>query len=249
MTDHAPKSGRGTAADALRASTAVSPVHDIQTLALRYHQQSAEMAALQRQIFALARLRLEQAIADHPAGADLAIITDIDETVVDNSDLLVRDLQLRHSYMHWDTWKHWEREGRPRLIPGAREFLEFADGRGIAIFYVSDRFDENKAQTVAMLERLRLPQAGQDSVLLLGPTKQERRALVQGRYTVVLQLGDSLHDFSADFVSSVPLDQQHERVAEQAERFGRDWILLPNALYGTWHAADLRAWEAPIQTE
>lgn len=218
-------------------------------MGLRYQQQSAEVAALQRQGYALATLRLEQAIERHGEDADLAIITDLDETVIDNGALLVRDMQRCHDYTSWDTWKHWEREGEPRLIPGAGDFLEYADAQGVAIYYVSDRYDENKAATLATLEGLGLPQVGDDSVLLLGPPKQERRDLVEEQHTLVMLLGDTLHDFSEAFVSSVPLDEQHAELEANAERIGVDWIVFPNATYGTWDDAELEAWDAPFVTE
>ncbi|MBD3894632.1 5'-nucleotidase [Halomonas sp. ML-15] len=218
-------------------------------MGLRYQQQSAEIAALQRQGFALATLRLEQQIADHGDGANLAIITDLDETVIDNTELLVRDMNLCHDYTVWDTWLHWEREGTPRLIPGAMDFLEFADEQGVAIYYVSDRYEENKQDSLATLESLGLPQVADDTLLLLGPPKQERREFVEDNYTLVMQLGDTLHDFSEDFVSDVPLEEQHERVEEHAERFGFDWIVFPNATYGTWEDAELDEWDAPFETE
>lgn len=219
------------------------------TMGLRYQQQSAEVAALQRQGFALATLRLEQAIERHGNEANLAIISDVDETLVDNSALLVRDMQKCHDYTAWDTWLHWEREGTPRMIPGALEFLEYADSQGVAIFYVSDRYEENKADTLNTLQELGMPQVSDESVLLLGPPKQERRAQVEGDYTLVMQLGDTLHDFSELFVSSVPLDEQRAQVEANAERFGHDWIVFPNATYGTWRNAELEAWDAPFLTE
>ena len=218
-------------------------------MGLKWQQQSAEVAALQRQSFALATMRLDQALEQKKEGEKLAIITDLDETVIDNSDLLVRDMRACHDYTTWDTWKDWERNGHPRVIPGAKDFLDHADEKGVAIFYISDRYDENKAQTVASLEKLDLPQVSDTSVLLLGPPKQDRRASVVADYKVVLQLGDTLHDFSEDYVSSVPLDQQRDLVAKEADRFGDDWIVLPNATYGTWRKADLTACDAPLVTE
>ncbi len=141
-------------------------------MGLRYQQQSAEAAALQRQGFALATYRLEDQIEAHGGSDDLAIITDLDETVLDNSALLVRDMQACHDYTTWDTWKHWEREGEPRLMPGAKAFLDYADEQGVAIFYVSDRYQENEADTIATLEALELPQVSEQSVMLLGPARQ-----------------------------------------------------------------------------
>lgn len=218
-------------------------------MGLRYQQQSAEVNALQRQAYTLARIRLDEALAKATPADKLAIITDLDETVIDNSALLVRDMQACHDYTTWDTWKHWEREGNPTLIPGALDFFQYADEKGVAIYYVSDRYDENKAQTVATFEKLGLPKVSNDTVLLLGPPKQERRASVEKDHKVVMLLGDTLHDFSEDFLSKVPVDKQRELLAAQADHIGRDWIVLPNAGYGTWRKTELKAWDAPIQTE
>ncbi len=217
-------------------------------MGLRYQQQSAEVAALQRQGFALARYRLEDQLAAHGEDADLAIITDLDETVLDNSALLARDMAECHDYTTWDTWKHWEREGEPGLIPGARAFLDFADEQGVAIYYVSDRYQENEADTIATLEALNLPQVTEGSVMLLGPPKAERRAAVVEDHTLVMQLGDSLHDFAGEFADA-DLAGQHELVEEHAGRFGQDWIVFPNAGYGDWSEAELEAWEAPLEVE
>lgn len=217
-------------------------------MGLRFQQQSAEAIALQRQGFELATYRLEDQIEAHGDDADLAIITDLDETVLDNSALLVRDMQACHDFTTWDTWKHWEREGDPRLIPGAKDFLEFADEHDVAIYYVSDRYQENKADTLATLEAMELPQVSEDSVKLLGPPKSERRAEVEDGHTVVLQLGDTLHDFAGEFAEA-NLEEQRTLVNENADRFGNDWIVFPNATYGDWSEAELNAWDAPHEVE
>lgn len=218
-------------------------------MGLRYQQRSGEVAALQRQAYALATLRLKEAIAAHDGDEPpLAIITDLDETVLDNSALLARDMAACHDYTSWDTWSHWEREGTPQLIPGAREFLDLADAQGVAIYYLSDRTQENEADTIATLETLELPQVSEESVMLLGPPKAERRAIVNGLYTLVMQLGDTLHDFDGEFADA-NLSGQRERVEENAARFGVDWIVFPNAAYGDWSEAELDAWDVPLQVE
>jgi len=38
-------------------------------------------------------------------------------------------------------------------------------------------------------------------------------------------------------------------VDDNAERFGKDWIVFPNATYGDWSEADLNAWEAPHEVD
>lgn len=207
-----------------------------------HYQQSAEMAALQRQSYVLAALRLDQALAAHPDADNLAIITDLDETVLDNSALLARDMENCHDYTKWDTWLDWEKKGEPTLIPGALAFLEKADGAGVSIYYISDRSKDNKSDTLATLQGLGLPQASGDRVLLLGPPKAERRAGVLKDHTVIMQLGDTLHDFSDDFADTTP-DQDHQQVQDSADHFGHDWIMLPNAAYGHWSDSDLTVWQ------
>ncbi len=51
-----------------------------------------------------------------------------------------------------------ERDGKPTLIPGAKEFLDYADGLGVSIRYISDRSDEQKTYTMDTLSELGLPQ-------------------------------------------------------------------------------------------
>lgn len=223
-------------------------VPEAYSMGLRYQQQSAEVAALQRQSFSLARYRLQEQIEAHGDDADLAIATDLDETVIDNSALLARDIAECHDFTGWDTWKVWEREGTPTLIPGALAFLNYADEHDVSIYYISDRYEENKADSVETLEELGLPQVSNDSVMLLGPPKTERRAEVMDSHTLVMQLGDSLHDFAGEFADA-GLEEKHELVEDNADKLGRDWIVLPNAGYGGWSEADLDEWDAPLKVD
>ena len=212
-------------------------------MGLRFQQQSAEIRALQRQAFNLATMRLDAAVEGADDPAKLAVVTDLDETVIDNSALLARDLADCHMYDVWDTWLPWERDGDPTLVPGAKEFLDHADGLGVTIRYVSDRSDQQKQHTLDTLSELGLPQVSEESVLLLGPPKTERRDLVAQDHQIVLLLGDTLHDFDGRF-RKTPLEDQKATVDEEAAKWGDMWIVLPNASYGTWSDATLTEWQA-----
>ncbi|CAM3226670.1 5'-nucleotidase, lipoprotein e(P4) family [Paracoccus nototheniae] len=213
------------------------------TMGLRYQQQSAEVRALQLQAYNLATLRLDQAVEGVEDPSTLAVVTDLDETVIDNSALLARDLADCHMYDAWDTWLPWERDGIPAMIPGAMEFLTHADELGVTIRYVSDRSDEQKTDTVATLMALGLPQVSDASVLLLGPPKVERREIVSADHQIVLLLGDTLHDFDGRF-RKTPLEDQRATVTEESAKWGAEWIVFPNAGYGTWSEAPLTEWAA-----
>ncbi len=216
-------------------------------MGLRYQQQSAEVRALQLQAYALARANLEAAIAQAGGAAGLAVVSDLDETAIDNTPLLVRDMEKCHVYDTWDTWGDWELRGKPTPIPGALEFFDFADKAGVAIYYISDRFGEpeNKAATIATLKELGLPQVSDETVLLYGTSKAERRAVVSKDHKIVLLLGDTLHDFDGVF-RKAPTDVKRAEVDKNAAHFGADWIVFPNATYGDWSTAPLTAWDAEL---
>lgn len=215
-------------------------------IAIRYQQRSAEVAALQRQCYALATLRLRDAVEKAGgSGAGLAVVSDIDETILDNTAVMAHAMVNDTWRDDHATWKLWERLGTPHLIPGAADFFALANSFGVAIFYLSDRFDENKMATIATLTALGLPQVSDDRVMLFGPSKGERRLTIAKGYRIALQLGDTLHDFDADFAGTA-LEDQHRLIADtHADRFGRDWIMFPNAAHGTWMEADLHPWDAP----
>lgn len=219
--------------------------------AVRWLQQSTEAAALQMQTYRLATERLAELNAAYEAsGANkpAAIVTDLDETVIDNTALLAAEIANCVDYSDWDRWEDWELSGHPTLIPGALEFLTAADAAGISIFYISDRYEDNKDATVATLQELELPQVDDtaDNVLLLGEPKLERRASVEADYEILMLLGDTMHDFDAAYAKDqLPesASAQKEQLNADAEHLGYDWIVLPNPSYGTWSNHPLTTWE------
>lgn len=218
------------------------------TMGVKWQQQSAEAMALQGQTYEMATRQLDKAVAAAPDDDDLAIMTDLDETAVDNSKLLARDIARCHDFSGWDTWDDWEKNGEPALIPGAAEFFDHADELGVDIFYVSDRTEDNRAENVAALEELGLPQAEDDHVMLLGPPKDERRAKVEANHTLVMQLGDTLHDFDGAF-DDASIEEQRALVEKNRAKFGTEWIILPNPTYGDWSESALEEWDAPVRTD
>lgn len=212
-------------------------------MGLRYQQQSAEIMALQLQTYRLATARFLQKVNNMPSPEKAAVVLDLDETVIDNTPLLVRDLQNCHDYTRWDTWGDWEKRGRPALIPGAKAFLEEVDRHRVAIYYVSDRTQANKKATLATLKALGLPQVSDQSVLLDTAAKEARRRSIQKTHHIIMLFGDSLPDFAAQYKKPKAPQAQRQQVESDAAHFGDDWIVLPNAAYGAWTKAPLSGWK------
>lgn len=203
-------------------------------MSLKFQHRSAEVQALQLQAFNVATARLKDLLAQHPQAKNLAIVTDLDETVIDNTDVFVDDLKKCQVYTDWQSWNDWEKSGQPQLIPGSLEFLNFADANGVKIFYISDRSQQYRPSTVHALKQLKLPQLNATQILLYGTSKEQRRQSVAQDYEIVLLLGDTLHDFSAAFSSQQTAQQRLEAVLAHKEKFGMQFIVLPNVSYGPW---------------
>ncbi|RJS94849.1 5'-nucleotidase, lipoprotein e(P4) family [Salinisphaera sp. Q1T1-3] len=226
------------------AATAPSAVHgqDPHLMGDRYQQASAEAMALQIQAYNFATRQLDTLLATHHGPRPPAVVLDLDETVLDNSAYQAAAVRDGFSFpTHWDDWV---RAARAPLIPGARAFLEHADARGVAIYYVSNRKQANQTATIANLARWHLPQATAAHVRLKGPPKAQRRSAIAQDHDILLLIGDTLHDFDAEFAGT-SLAAQRQAVTRLRGAFGTRFIVMPNAMYGSWSEAQLQAWRPP----
>src|SRR3982751_4691956 len=89
-----------------------------------YQQRSAEYKALCFQAYNIAKLRLDAALKVK-GKRPLAIITDIDETVLDNSPY---DAVRAINDLDFDLagWKAWTAKGIADTVPGAPSFFKYA---------------------------------------------------------------------------------------------------------------------------
>jgi len=214
-----------------------------------FMQTSAEYVACCLQTYAWASERLRQRLAAlPPSERPPAVVLDLDETVLDNAgfqSFLDREGKSYEKAL----WDRWEREfpTETRLIPGAKGFIEEAERAGVTVVYISNR--TNYEATVAALRHNGLSVEGiADRLLLRTDTadKTARRKAVEERYRVLLYIGDNLRDFSEIFVTPElapdatedarrqALAKRRMAVEQHAYRFGTDWFILPNPVYGEW---------------
>lgn len=203
------------------------------------------------QAYQLAALRLPDLVADTSVTAspeqvgtegfeDLppAIILDLDETVVDNSPYQAWLIQSGESYST-DTWNQWCEARDAEAVPGALEFLAFAEAQGVDIFYVSNRRAVVEQATIDNLVALGLD-ADADNVVLRGElddgsAKSSRRLHVGETHRIVMLFGDNLGDFVDGYYDTV--EGREALVADYGPWFGERWIVLPNPQYGSWVSA------------
>jgi len=202
-----------------------------------YQQRAAEYKALCFQAYNMAKMRIDEAVKKH-RNKPPAVVTDIDETVLDNSPYdAARALQnLDYSTV---SWKQWTAKAQCDTVPGAPSFFKYAASKGVKVFYITNRDEDERATTLKNLQRYHLPNADDAHLLLKnGPSsKESRRQQVLKKYNIVLLCGDNMPDFDALY-DNKPSEENRSAATEKLRKeFGKRYIVIPNPSYGDFENA------------
>ncbi|MDQ3556575.1 MAG: hypothetical protein M3409_07330, partial [Gemmatimonadota bacterium] len=201
---------------------------------VHWFRNSAEQRALFVQGYRVAGDQLRELARGAPRGS-WAVIVDADETVLDNSPYQVRRAELGLGFTI-ESWNEWVRERRATALPGSTEFLRQVREMGGRVAIVTNRDEIVCPET---RENLQSVGVAADVVLCKpeGPSDKNPRfrAVEQGTAAagvpplrVLMYVGDNIQDFPG-------LTQEIRNAPPAAtERFGRNWIMLPNPMYGSW---------------
>jgi 5'-nucleotidase (lipoprotein e(P4) family) len=208
-------------------------------MAVSWFQHSAEMTALYYQGFNIARQRLDVAVDTNLSGRTLAVVVDIDETMLDNSPFETTLIKNADSQKGWSDWTS---KASARALPGALEFAKYAQSRQVHIFYVTNRDDNERDVTIRNLQMEGFPYATQDHLLTRSDlsytagntsSKTGRRTKVAENHEIILLIGDNLNDFS-DVFEDRSINNGKDAVVKNQSQFGNRFIILPNPMYGAW---------------
>ena len=195
---------------------------------VRWVRESTEYKNLCEQLFKQARIEILKTVSAKGGKSKLAVVVDLDETVLDNSQYQVERWNAGLSFTQ-DSWSDWVKREEAGQIAGSKEFLTAVRKKGIRVIFLSNRMNENLKPTRSNLKSLGVLDP-RDLFLLRedkSDTKQIRRTEVMngtgrmkkvGPFKVVGYLGDQMGDFPND------------RLAD----FGKINFLLPNPMYGKW---------------
>jgi len=201
-----------------------------------YQQKSAEYRALCLQAYNIARWRVVEALRHHTA-KPYAIITDIDETILDNSPYAVHQVFRQQDY-DLASWTAWTAKGIADTLSGALGFFRYAASHNVQVYYITNRGENERKGTLANLRRYGFPFADDAHLILKKDvsSKEPRRQDVMVSHNVILLLGDNLSDFSALFDKRTTAERL-EATRQSAALFGDHFIVLPNPTYGDWESA------------
>jgi 5'-nucleotidase (lipoprotein e(P4) family) len=206
-------------------------------LEIKWVRDSAEYAALVRQVYRQATGAVRAAVERLGSGRDWGVVLDIDETALDNS---VYQLERAAYGKPFDepSWNAFVRRMQSPALPGVVDFVNAVRAAGGHVAWISGRDDATREET-----RRNLAHGGlwnDDDRLCLQTekayTKAVRRREVStgtgacawpGRPVEVLAyLGDQVGDF--------PAAGEDLPEAGRDEAFGTRFFLLPDPMYGWW---------------
>lgn len=219
-----------------KAETVVAEENQDQLLlSVLWFQKSAEMQALYYQGYNVAQKSLAEKLENPISNKPKAVVLDIDETVLDNSPSEVYLIENNVPYSD-EIWKKWVNMASAKACPGALEFTKFAESKGVAVFYVTNRdMPDELDPTIVNLQKLGFPYADKTHLMLRDgiSSKEIRRSIITDKYDILVLVGDNLSDFDSIF-DKRGSDLGFDAVAEFEEKFGTDFIVLPNPMYGAW---------------
>ncbi|MBO9658721.1 MAG: 5'-nucleotidase, lipoprotein e(P4) family [Chitinophagaceae bacterium] len=201
-----------------------------------FQQKAAEYQALCLQAFNIARLRVDQAL-QRSSAKPRAIITDIDETFLNNSPFAVSQALKGKDY-EAGPWNEWTSKGIADTLSGGLSFFNYAASQGIEVFYVTNRDETERAGTMANLKRFNFPFSDDRHLIMrmAESSKETRRQKIAEGYNIILLIGDNLADFSSLF-DKKSTSERSDNVKQLAAEFGSRFIILPNTNYGGWEDA------------
>ena len=180
-----------TAAESERESANAALTNPL-LYAIAWRQTAAEFRALYYQGFALAQLRVEQALAAREAS--------VDETVLLSGAYWGQLIAEGGDFFDDATWDAWVPNNKFVASPGAREFAAFCEANGVTLFFVTNR-DQGEATFELALGNLRAAgfenvRAENLRVLRQTSNKEAVQAQIRSDYRVIASLGDNLNDFA-----------------------------------------------------
>ena len=200
---------------------------------VRWVRESKEYVALCNQVYANAIDKLKDTISPNNYSLNIinnnyAVVMDLDETVLDNSDYQV-ELYNKNEKYNPDSWDEWVVKEDAKLVPGAYEYISFLRNHNIQIIFISNRMHKRLQETKNnMLELgiysdndiylLRLDRADKKTIRRAEIFNSTGRMKDFKQFEIIQYLGDAIGDFEVD----------------NLDRFGLDQFVFPNPMYGKW---------------
>ena len=202
-------------------------IYDENIMSFSWINSAAEYHALCYQAYNAVKNQVDIAVKKHKRkDKPLAIVLDIDETILMNSPHYSSFAGRGATYKR-QSWVDWCNAAIASAMPGAVDCLQYVDSKKVEIFYVSNRHDDTEGEgTIKNLQKLGLPYADKEHVLLKTSTsyKQPRFDSVTKNYNVILYMGDNVGDFPLETYGKLTAER-NSIIDQNQNNFGTKFIL------------------------
>ena len=194
---------------------------------IRWVVNSKEYKSLCHQTFNTASIMLDEYLKNNKNN-NLAIVMDLDETVLDNSQYQV-EINNKNETFNMDSWSAWVLREEAKLVPGVKKFIKKVRKNNIQLIFISNRMHARLKATKGNMKKLDI--FSKDDIFLLRKDKKDKKDvrrneiyLSKGRmkkyekFNFVQYFGDAMGDFP---------------ILDNSE-FGKSQFVLPNPMYGKW---------------
>ena len=154
-----------------------------------------------------------------------AIIMDLDETVLDNSQYQI-EINDKKENFSMESWSKWVIRAEAQLVPGAKHFFDYIRKNNIQIIFISNRMNDRLSSTIKNMKKLGI--YNKKDIYLLRLDREDKKNIrrnevysgtermkVYGPKKIVAYFGDAMGDFS------------------KSNNLGKEYI-FPNPMYGKW---------------
>lgn len=141
--------------------------------------------------------KAREACLGHLGAKNVAVVCDIDETLLDN-----RPYFEQHEELNWDEFDHWVLEGKAPVIKPTADFLRWARSNGFAVFLVTGRKEKDRLGTIHNLIQKDIAYDGlymrpDDDKRKASELKSEIRKRIEDiGFHIVVNIGDQYSDLA-----------------------------------------------------
>lgn len=185
---------------------------------------------------------------DNFSALPVAIVLDIDSTVLDNSPYEAQ-LVLERDVYEPASWERWLTLKAAPAVPGAVDFIAQARTKGVQVLFVTNRECiqrpgtsnpcPQEQETIDNLANVGINNVTADTLFLKKEQpnwtseKKSRRELIAKKYRVIMLFGDDLGDFLSDVRTIAPIERER-LAAPYRDYWAKKWFVFSNPLYGSW---------------
>ena len=205
--------------------------------AMAWKQTAAEFGALCHQAYNVARIRLQQVLSTRRPGRPMAVITDMDNTILLVASYWGYLIKQNRDFFDDGIWDEWLPNNLVTAVPGSLDFFNYCEESGVEVFYVTNRNQGERTHeyALAQLQMLKFPFADDQHLYVFRESsdKSPAREEIARSHEIALLLGDNLNDYRRDYYVA-DVDERMALMERDRGDWGTEFILLPNPTDGHW---------------